>query len=129
MRRRFLGALRRSQLRKRYRQRVQSRNRTPSAGYAAILRLLSGSDRNRSRLSLVFNLMIRRLILPAVLAGAASVAGLACGAIADRAKDAPSLAAAADRYALPLVACATVCAVFTGTAGAAAADAVREPWA
>ncbi len=76
-----------------------------------------------------FGLMIRRLIFPAVLAAAASVAGLACGAIADRAKNAPSLAAAADRYALPLVACATVCAVFAGTASAAAVDAVREPWA
>jgi len=59
MRRRFLGALRRWQRRKRCRQRVQSENRTPSAGYAAILRLLSEGDRNRSRLPLTPCLMNR----------------------------------------------------------------------
>ena len=54
MRRRFLGALRRSQRCKRYRQRVQSGNRTLSAGYAVDPSLMSGGDRNRSRLLFIF---------------------------------------------------------------------------
>jgi hypothetical protein len=70
--------------------------------------------------------MSRRFVLPCVFAAAAAVAGLACGDLANRAKSAPSLRAAADQYAAPLAMTAAVCATFLGLTTAAACDAARD---
>jgi len=90
---------------------------------------MSEGDRNRSRLPLASYLMpslIRRCVVTAAFGSAAMVAGLACGAIGDRVIAAPSLRVAAEDYALPFAASATVCAVMVASAAAAATDGLRD---
>jgi hypothetical protein len=70
--------------------------------------------------------MIRRFVLPCAFAAAAAVSGLAVGDLANRAKSAPSMRAAADQYAAPLVMTAAVFATFLGLTAAAASDAARD---
>ena len=70
--------------------------------------------------------MFRRFVLPCTFAAAAAVAGLAVGDLANRAKSAPSMRAAADQYAAPLVMTAAVFATFLGLTTAAACDAARD---
>ena len=91
-----------------------------------MLRLVSGGARDGARLTLAFYPMFRRFILPSAFAAAAAVAGLACGDLANRAKSAPSMRAAADQYAAPLAMTSAIFATFLGLAAAAGSDAMRD---
>ena len=70
--------------------------------------------------------MFRRFVIPCAFAAAAAVSSLAVGDLANRAKSAPSMSAAADQYAAPLVMTAAVFATFCALTAAAASDAARD---